>query len=120
VPDFVDDVDLNLLKLHKLFWGVSKSPFFVTFKTKIPNLRTLKFDEELEFTIISLPDGVKFPHDDNKLLVTSIFKTFWDLVSIDDKDWQKAVKPSNPCHATIIIGQPGISEFVVSSFQIQF
>jgi hypothetical protein len=120
----LDVLDLNFHTLHTLFWGVSESPLFVTHKTKMPNLRTLKIDkEELEFTIISLPDGVKFPHGQSKLLITSIFETFWDLVSADDKDWQELVDAENPhshpSHATVITGQPGIGEFLVFFFRIQ-
>jgi hypothetical protein len=112
----------NLRQLHRTFWGVTQSPFFIKLKTKIPNERTLDTDgeEDSDFTVISLPDGVKFPHGESRILVTPIYYEFWTLVSDDNEHWQQHINEYAPfqhlSHATVIKGQPGIGEFFVPFF----
>lgn len=116
-----DDVfDLNFAQLHKLFWGVQQSPYFVTLTTVIPDMRTLNVDgrQESDFEAIRLPEGTKFPHGGPNLLVTAIYRTFWDILSSDDQDWQECQRKPQPhafpSHATVIKGQPGIGMDMVS------
>jgi hypothetical protein len=120
----VADDRLHIRYHLELFWGVARSPLYAELKVKIPylptylpNPRTLEIgDKESAFTIISLPDGVTFPHGVDRLLVTPIYETFWNLVT-DDEDWQVQLGALEPfsylSHSTIIEGQPGIGKFLV-------
>jgi hypothetical protein len=78
----------------------------------IPDHRTLAIGKEKEFSFLELPDGITFPHGDRRLLITPIYRTFFDRLVKDDTDWQAALKTPHPhtylSHATIIKGQPGI------------
>ncbi|KDQ08732.1 hypothetical protein BOTBODRAFT_179652 [Botryobasidium botryosum FD-172 SS1] len=122
VKDYGETPEPQLARLHELFWGVTHSPWYTTINPPIPELG--KPDSTIQgepFTVIHLPGDVRFPSGDSWLLVTPIFRTFWDLLAKEDEFWADIqAKPGNPyndpAHATIISGQPGIGKTVFLSY----
>jgi len=111
-----DDITNNLLELHRLFWGVSESPLFITNHIKIPDARSLKTGNVKFFETINLPHPIRFPDGSSTLIITEIFKTFRERLRHDDDAWEQ-VQGSNmpfadPSHSTVVSGQPGIGECI--------
>lgn len=109
-----DHITKNLLKLHRLFWGVSESPLFITHDIKIPDARSLKNKNVRRFETINLPHPVRFPDGSTTLIVTEIFKTFREQLRRDDDAWEQVQASNKPfadlSHSSVISGQPGIGE----------
>jgi len=102
-----------LCSFYKLFWGATSSAHFITHKFQIPDEWTFDLIKMSKREVITLPPGVFFPHDliSDKILVTDIYKTFWDLICADDDVWRKEHR--GPHHATVIKGQPGIGRYIL-------
>ncbi|KDQ19358.1 hypothetical protein BOTBODRAFT_41603 [Botryobasidium botryosum FD-172 SS1] len=113
--------DPNLTKLHELFWGVSDSPYIKDITSlPVPDLGDPDSIDEEPFTIIRLPDGVVFPYASasSVLLVTQVYKEFWELLQGEDEHWEAQEGPRflQNSHATIISGQPGIGKTFFLSY----
>lgn len=112
-PDDPDGVlGRRLSRLHELFWGAPGSPHTVTIPTTIPDAGTLKPEKNASVSeIIELSDDAVFPNAASMLLIHNTYKTFWDLLSKEEEDWERrhrVAEPfSLPSHATVISGQPG-------------
>jgi hypothetical protein len=120
--------DANLLVLHRNFWQRGQC-FFVEHSVRIPDPLSLKAEndsETLNLTVIEHPEGPKvFPFGLSKLLVVEIYKTFWDILESEDKEWQNLLSPgidrfSHINHATIVTGQPGIGQYAIVSIFYNF
>jgi len=112
----LDGITNNLRELHRLFWGVSDSPFFVTNYVKIPDARSLRTGKVKKFETINLPHPIRFPDGSSTLIITEIFKMFQEQLRRDDDAWEQ-VQGSNmpfadPSHSSVISGQPGIGECI--------
>jgi hypothetical protein len=119
-----DDITTNLLELHRLFWGVSESPLFITNHVKIPDPRSLKTGNVKKFETINLPLPIRFPDGSSTLVITEIFKMFREQLHHDDDAWEQ-VQGSNmpfadPSHSSVISGQPGIGEFIAPCICYQY
>lgn len=96
---------------------MTDSPHVVTVSTTIPNARTLDTTQGVQasvFEAIVLPDDTTFPDGSSAVLIRDTYKTFWDLLSHDEKDWERRHCIPAPfllrSHATVISGQPGIGK----------
>jgi hypothetical protein len=72
--------------------------------------------ELLTLPVIVNPEG-QFRFGLSKLLVIEIFKTFWDLLQHEDKEWENLLQSPELDrfayihHATIVTGQPGTGQY---------
>lgn len=112
-------MDRRLSHLHELFWGLSESPHTVKISAAIPDERTLNIEGGPVSVVeaINLPEDTTFPDDNTRILISDIYKIFWNILCNEDENWQgrpDSISPfAFPSHATVISGQSGIGKYTV-------
>ncbi|KAF8807200.1 hypothetical protein BYT27DRAFT_6558586 [Phlegmacium glaucopus] len=112
------ELDGYFSAIYRSFWQCGEH-IFARRHVRIPDPLSSELDgnsETLELEVIDLPEGSEkaFITEVPKLLVVPIYETFWDVLKGEDQCWQALQSPrfSHSCHATIVIGQPGVGKSV--------